>query len=634
MLSIVALALCLAVPPAAAQPGWVKHPNATNSLFIQGVGIAQSTGNRDRDRQRADDLARAEIAKQIRVTVTARLTAKEAERGSTTRPTVTHDIEETVETSVSLTLDGVVIKDRWYHKKARTYYSLALLDRQAAAERVAEKLRVVAQRAATYIAQGDRDLAAGETYRGFLAYAQAADDRAGAEADEGLYRALVGDQVEALLDTEARSSAFSPTVMDIERTIGRLVSSLAFSPVAGDQQRIEEGRVPDRLTVRLTLAPSGAPVPAAGFPVRFLIAQGTGRLESPGVTARDGTVSATVSQAGTCGEAACVVMAVIDTAAVRAQAPGAQTGRWVERLGSLSGRLVLLPGTLGLEDGLGELACRLSRTLRPETAVVVDRFTYQDTRIAGPFTGPLRRSLNAALAGAGRVRLVERIDRSARFADFGDPNAAETIARAVRADAVIWGDYWERGDSVIVNARVTGTDGVRLASASVVIPRRTIPYDLRPPVIPDDLPPSAHGLPLVVWTDRGDGGLYAEGERLTVYVRAGADCRLRLFYRQADGHTLQIFPNRLKGDDRVAAGQVYTIPGPDDAFDLVVRPPFGVEQLIALASTTPFPRLDGREVSGGVLLSGTVRNTIQRLTTGARPDLFGQAAIRITTTGQ
>lgn len=625
----------LLVSSASAQPGWVKRPTASSSLFIQGIGITQSTGHRDRDRQRADDLARADIARQVRVTVTARLTAKETERGSANRQTVTHDIEEVVESSVSLTLDGIVIKDRWYHKKAKTYYALALLDRQAAAERVAEKLSVVAQRASAYLTQGERYLSAGAAYRALLAYLQAAEERAAAEADEGLYRTLAADRVDALLDAEESASVLSPTMMDIDRAIGRVVSSLSFIAAAGDQQRIEAGRVKERVTARLTTSPNGSPIPAAEFPVRFAVAQGMGRLDDRGMAAQDGTVSSTVSHAGTCGETACVIIAAIDTSAVRAQAPGAAAVRWIERLGSVSVRFTLLPGPFGLDDGLAELACRLSRNLRPETAIVVDRFTYHDTRIAGPLTGPLRRSLNAALASIGRARLLERVNLSAGSAEFGDPNATETVGRAVRADGVVWGDYWEQGDSVIVNGRITGTDGTRLASASVVIPKHAIPYAIRPPSLKDDFPqPSAHGLPLDVWTERGDGGLYVEGERLTSYVRAGADCHLRLFYRQADGHTLQVFPNRLKGDDRVVARQVYAIPGPDDPFEFIVRPPFGVEHLIAIASVEPFPRLDGRDVNGGVLLRGTVKDIVQRLTRGIPPDRLGQAVSRMTTVGQ
>ena len=110
--------------------------------------------------------------------------------------------------------------------------------------------------------------------------------------------------------------------------------------------------------------------------------------------------------------------------------------------------------------------------------------------------------------------------------------------------------------------------------------------------------------------------MFVEGERLTAYVQAGSDCYLRLLYRQVDGQVIQIFPNRLSGDERVTSAQVYSIPDTDDAFDYVIKAPFGVEYLISVASATPFPRLQGREINGGVVLPGTMNNVIQRLIGG------------------
>ncbi|MDP6052891.1 MAG: hypothetical protein QF879_11125, partial [Candidatus Latescibacteria bacterium] len=52
-----------------AQPDWMAKPPRASSLYMYGVGIAHATGDQASDRQRADDAARTDIARQLRVTI-------------------------------------------------------------------------------------------------------------------------------------------------------------------------------------------------------------------------------------------------------------------------------------------------------------------------------------------------------------------------------------------------------------------------------------------------------------------------------------------------------------------------------------------------------------------------------------
>lgn len=619
--------LMAGVSTGAAQPKWATQPPAASSLYLYGVGIAHESGDKAYDRQRADDVARTDIARQVRVTIDARMTSTTTEDG---RRGITQDTRQVVESSVTMTLEGVEIKERFYDKKHKSYYALARLNRRQAAERFGRDIQSAADRATGYLKQADRYQTEGAIYRAFLSLLQASEERASVEVEESVYRALASNSADALLEAEGLSSSFAPGQPEIDQKINMLVTTLAFRDRAGDRQPIDAGRIEHPLTARLTTGWDHAMVPATGFPVVFSVEQGNARLAQRVITDKFGGAASVVSQAGTCGEATCVIIAAVDTAALRLQAPGSRINQWIARLGDVSIRFTLLPGVFGFKDGVAELACRLSRGIGPEAAIVVSRFTYQDTRIAGPFTGPLRRALNEELAAMGRGRIIEQVNLSATAAEYGDPNAAETVARTARANAVIWGDYWEQGDSVVVNARMTGSDGARLASVSLSIPRDAIPYVVRPPVLNPDLPtPPANGIPIKIWTERGDGGLYVDGERFTAYVQADTDCYLRLLYRQADGQIVQIFPNRLSGSERVTAGQVYTIPDVDDPYDFVIRSPYGVEHLIAIASAAPFPALQGREINGGVLLQGGVKDVVRRLTGGQT--WYGQGVYRMTT---
>lgn len=610
----------LGCAPVFAQPDWMTRPPGASSLYMYGVGIAHAEGDQAADRQRADDAARADIARQLRVTINASLTSTTSEN---TDIGIAYDTRQVVESSVSITLDGVEINKRHYDKKNKTYYALARLNRQRAADRFGQEVQSAAQRAGSLLDQAHRYQADGAAFRAFLTLLQAADERATVEVEESMYRVLASGSVDGLLAAEGLGgSDFKPDNTDIERLLNGMTANMVFEKTAGDGQIINRGRLAMPLSARLTTQWADRAVPAAGFPVVFDVVRGYGKLESHATVGAEGMVQSVAHRILPGGAPFGEVAVAVDTAAIRAQAPEGKATRWLKRLGEVQTRYTMKPGEFGLEDGLGELAYRLSRRLPENHTMVVGRFTYQNTRIAAPFTGPVRRILKKELAEIRPGRLIEQTDRAA--------GAAEAFARSARADAVIWGEYWERGDSLLIEARMTTGDGARLASAQVFMPRNAVGYDIRPPAVDPSLPDApANGIPIQIWTDRDNGGLYVEGERLKVFAQAESDCYLRLLYRQADGTVIQIFPNSLSGDERVSAGQVYAVPGADAAYDFIVQPPFGVEYLVAIAGSTPFTALTGREINGGILLHGSMAEVINRLTRDK--DWYGQAVYRMTT---
>ena len=614
-----------------AQPDWMAKPPRASSLYMYGIGIAHATGDQVSDRQRADDAARTDIARQLRVTINASLTTTTSEN---TEVGITYDTKQVIESSVSITLDGVDINKRHYDKKHKTYYALARLNRQNAAERFSHDIQSAAQRAAGFLNQARRHQMEGATYRMFLTLWQAARERASVGVEESMYRVLASNSVDGLLGGVGLGSDFKPDHAEIEQMMNSMVANMSFEKIAGDGQSIFRGQLREPLSARLTTRWEEHTIPVAGFPVRFDITQGHGKLEQRGTSGTDGMIQSTVNRMLPGGEPFSEVVASIDTAAIRAQAPAGPSANWLNRLGEVQARYRLTPGEFGFEDGIGELAFRLRRRLPEDLSMVVGRFTYQDTRIAGPFTGPLRRFMKKEISALVPGRLIEQVRLSAGTTAYGDPETVETFARSARANAVIWGDYWERGDSILVAARLTGSDGTRLASAQIFIPRAAVAlYTIRPPTLDPDLPaPPVKGIPIHIWTDRGDGALYVEGDRLAIFVQSESDCYLRLLYRQVDGTIIQIFPNSLSGDERVTADQVYAIPDAEAAYDFVVQPPFGVEYLVAIASSTPFASPSGREINGGVLLRGTMTDVVKRLTRNNA--WYGQAMLRMTTIAQ
>jgi secreted trypsin-like serine protease len=79
------------------------------------------------------------------------------------------------------------------------------------------------------------------------------------------------------------------------------------------------------------------------------------------------------------------------------------------------------------------------------------------------------------------------------------------------------------------------------------------------------------------------------GSCIRVHVTSGVTGHLGVFSRNAVGKVDQLFPNRLSGGKqegaaptRIRAGHVVTIPGPGDAFQLKIDPPYGRAEIIAV----------------------------------------------------
>jgi hypothetical protein len=121
---------------------------------------------------------------------------------------------------------------------------------------------------------------------------------------------------------------------------------------------------------------------------------------------------------------------------------------------------------------------------------------------------------------------------------------------------------------------------------------------------PDNPPPGtpapAPG-PLPIWQKQSgdiqiqlstDKTTYTEGDLMSVTLTPDHDCHIRLYYLSAEHQALQIFPNQYQTEDRVLRGQSITLPGPQGQFQFRMSPPYGIEVLMAVASSTPFTEQD------------------------------------------
>jgi len=114
------------------------------------------------------------------------------------------------------------------------------------------------------------------------------------------------------------------------------------------------------------------------------------------------------------------------------------------------------------------------------------------------------------------------------------------------------------------------------------------------------IPVSSKTLAVQVWTDRTE---YRSGDKMIINVRGNKSFYARVMYRDAGGGLVQLLPNPIRTDNYFPPG-TYVIPANEDTFELEIGPPFGSEEIIVYASSTPLGHVDTKPV-GGIYLVAT-----------------------------
>jgi hypothetical protein len=87
-----------------------------------------------------------------------------------------------------------------------------------------------------------------------------------------------------------------------------------------------------------------------------------------------------------------------------------------------------------------------------------------------------------------------------------------------------------------------------------------------------------------LWTDKKK---YAKGDKMKIYIRGNKPFYARILHKGIKGELLQLLPNPYRPDHYFNGGVIYEIPSGPDRFEMEVTPPFGQENIIVYASTSP-----------------------------------------------
>lgn len=405
-------------------------------------------------------------------------------------------------------------------------------------------------------------------------------------------------------DTPPPSDALSRPTLNAAEV--RMAAGLGLQRSPAQAQVVEPGQTPQDLLVTAVYRGAGGTVPVAGLPLLFIA---EGKLVAQMNTDAQGQARLQMRPIQRQGEVAFRVQ--VNRGLLRDKvSEDVQVA-----LANLQTEFIVQVREYSLDEKAQDLVNALAQAVPATTSVVVENFTYGDSQTSGLFVSRFRAMLESALVKHERFTMKRPVSRTGLTRGFTQvsANAPAAMAHASGSEAVLFGQYYEEHDQVVVRGLLADRENRTIASGAIRIARDRIPADwsLRPSNYAQHLsaaqqlgpPTSGTGdFRLDLWIDKGAGGTYEEGDKLTVNLRAAEACYLKLIYVDAGNNHIVIYPNAFQRDTRIAANNTVIIPAATAGFDFTIQPPFGAETLVAFASTTAFPPDRGREIGNGMIL--------------------------------
>lgn len=238
------------------QPSWVttgKHPKYPQDLYW--VGIGQGMGARALDE--AKSKAKAEIAKQFKVTVSSKTKLVQTEKIVGNSALMTSDLEDRIETQVDkMPLTGLEIAETFESKVTGKAFALAVLNREEFTNTLKTELDAEIAKIREKIASGASLSEKGDIGSAVNAYMEAL-----AIAEE------VGPKV-VFFNIVAKGYALPEDVRPefIESQVRDELSMISLKKVSGDNQK---GRIGENLPAPLVVQALSKGQPIRGVPITF-----------------------------------------------------------------------------------------------------------------------------------------------------------------------------------------------------------------------------------------------------------------------------------------------------------------------------------------------------------------------------
>lgn len=343
---------------------------------------------------------------QIRTRVEGVITENQRQESVGKKTQITQVVEETVRSSVDMTVGGTIVRERWYNQKKKTYYALVVLNRQDAAKRLKTKLDDIDNSVESSIQQAQAAQQRGEVFSVLRGYFDAAARLAASETIREVYQVILPLADAALNEVEPPTPP--PSLSSITAAVDALLGSLRLETIAGDRQPMKTLQSIAPLIARVSVTKEQLTIPAINVPVTFTFEAGQGNLTTRVMTGTDGLVACQVYRAVPETDSLCVVSAILDVSDLAQDFTDPFITNWLNRLRRIKTSFTLVQHELTLDQMIAELAAELTTSLPNNLTVVIGSCTYQNTQIIGEFGEYLSNQLRGELVKSGICTVATR----------------------------------------------------------------------------------------------------------------------------------------------------------------------------------------------------------------------------------
>ena len=296
------------------RPKWVDQvPN--NPEILQGIGIANDTGNPETDRKRADTDAIAQIIHEISTSVTSQLTDFYQEDSRSGQKSTQETFTKISSQFAQETITGIKIIQRYYDPQKKVYYAYAVLERTELERQFREQAERVSKICRDYHLHAQTALAAGKIYDALNNYVKAL-------AELFIVQASLKQKIESDLELSGKKEMLQ---VRLENEISQILRNIYFEVISGDNQNAQRNRgLSQPLVGKAIYQLATQKIPLPNLPMRLTLVNAVGQVSADFTTDANGIFTGFVNQIESASSEIGVVKAVVnfpELVAFRSQIP-------------------------------------------------------------------------------------------------------------------------------------------------------------------------------------------------------------------------------------------------------------------------------------------------------------------------
>ncbi len=239
---------------------------------------------------------------------------------------------------------------------------------------------------------------------------------------------------------------------------------------------------------------------------------------------------------------------------------------------------------------------KLINPVEENLTIGIGNIVLSDKNIGSEFSSYVSERIELVLTEESAVSVVNRnnmdqiIDEiTLELSGLFDDEAGSMTGELKVVDTLITGKYYVFDEIIELYLDLLSIrTAVTLNTVKISIPKGVIPskialypdnYNKAKNVIKEISGILKHDdeLVLKVWTSRGDGGVYFEGENLIVNLIANKNCYVKIYHIDVEGQYQLIFPNEYFDNNYISSETIYKIPDGSYPFNFELEAPYGTE---------------------------------------------------------